>query len=87
MNVIEQINSALSNVNDPELHKPVTDLGMVENVTFQDGLVTLKILLTIAGCPMKDRLQSDITKALTDISEVENVELEFGVMSDEQRNF
>ena len=86
MSVIEQINSALSKVNDPELHKPVTELGMVETVTFKDGLVNLKILLTIVGCPMKDRLQSDITKALTEISEVEKVTLEFGVMSEEQRN-
>ena len=86
MSVVEQINAALSKVNDPELHKPVTELGMVETVTFKDGLVNLKILLTIVGCPMKDRLQADITKALTEISEIKKVELEFGVMSEEQRN-
>jgi ATP-binding protein involved in chromosome partitioning len=86
MNIIDQINSELSKVNDPELHKPVTELGMVESVTFNDGLVNLKLLLTIVGCPMKDRLQSDITKALDQISEVKKVEIEFGVMSEEQRN-
>ena len=86
MNIIDQINAALAKVNDPELHKPVTELGMVETVTFNDGVVNLKLLLTIVGCPMKDRLQSDITTALQDISEVKKVELEFGVMSEEQRN-
>ena len=86
MNVIDQINSALSKVNDPELHKPVTELGMVEAVTFNDGLVNLKLLLTIVGCPMKDRLQADITSALSDINDVKKIEIEFGVMSEEQRN-
>jgi len=86
VNIIDQINAALAKVNDPELHKPVTELGMVETVTFNDGVVNLKLLLTIVGCPMKDRLQSDITTALQGISEVKRVELEFGVMSEEQRN-
>jgi len=86
MNIIDQINAALAKVNDPELHKPVTELGMVETVTFNDGVVNLKLLLTIVGCPMKDRLQSDITTALQGISEVKKVMLEFGVMSEEQRN-
>lgn len=86
MTVIDQINSALSQVNDPELHKPVTELGMVEAVTFKDGLVHLKLLLTIVGCPMKDRLQSDITNALNKITEVKKIAIEFGVMSEEQRN-
>jgi len=50
MTTIEAINSALSNVIDPELHKPLTELGMVESVEFESGLATLKILLTISGC-------------------------------------
>jgi ATP-binding protein involved in chromosome partitioning len=86
MNIVEQITAALSKVNDPELHKPVTELGMVESVNFKDGVATLKILLTIVGCPMKDRLQSDITSALSELSEVSKVEINFGVMSEEQRN-
>ena len=49
MNIIDQINAALAKVNDPELHKPVTELGMVETVTFNDGVVNLKLLLTIVA--------------------------------------
>ena len=86
MSLIDQITDALSKVNDPELHKPITELGMVEKVTFNNGVANLKILLTIVGCPMKDRLQSDITNSLKDLSEVSKVEIEFGVMSEEQRN-
>lgn len=86
MTLIDQITDALSKVNDPELHKPITELGMVETVTFNNGVANLKILLTIVGCPMKDRLQSDITNSLKDLSEISKVEIEFGVMSEEQRN-
>ena len=84
--MIEQITAALATVNDPELHKPLTELGMVDQVEFIDGVAKLKILLTIVGCPMKDRLHADISAALASITEVKSVEIEFGVMSEEQRN-
>ena len=86
MSLVDQISEALSKVNDPELHKPITELGMVETVTVRDGIANLKILLTIVGCPMKDRLQSDITNSLSNLTEIKKVEIEFGVMSEEQRN-
>jgi ATP-binding protein involved in chromosome partitioning len=59
---------------------------MVESVNFTDGVAKIGILLTIIGCPMKDRLHSDITKSLANISEVKTVEINFGVMNEEQRN-
>ena len=86
MSMTDQITEALSKVNDPELHKPITELGMVDSINFEAGTAKLKILLTIVGCPMKDRLHADITKALVGLSEVKTVEIEFGVMSEEQRN-
>ncbi|MDA2962929.1 MAG: Mrp/NBP35 family ATP-binding protein [Actinomycetota bacterium] len=86
MTVIEQINGALAQVKDPELHRPLPDLGMVESVTFSDGVAHIKILLTISGCPMQDRLRTDVTAAVTNISEVARVEVELGVMSEEQLN-
>jgi ATP-binding protein involved in chromosome partitioning len=84
--IIDQIHQALATVSDPELHKPLPELGMVESVEFNNGTATLKILLTISGCPMKDRLQGDISGALKVIPEVKDIEINFGVMSDEQRN-
>lgn len=86
MNTIELINTALGTVIDPELHKPLPELGMIESVNFADGIAKIGILLTIVGCPMKDRLHSDITKSLSNISEVKTVEINFGVMDEEQRN-
>jgi ATP-binding protein involved in chromosome partitioning len=86
----EEIKSAieieLAKVSDPELHRPITELGMVERIEFQDGLTEISILLTITGCPMRDRLQKDVTDAALRVSEVKNVKVNFGVMNDEQRD-
>jgi ATP-binding protein involved in chromosome partitioning len=80
------IRSALARVNDPELRKPITELGMVDSLQIDGARVSIKILLTIAGCPMRERLQSDVTSAVRSVDGIETVELEFGVMSEEQRN-
>ena len=81
MTTLEKIESALEKVQDPELHRPLTELGMIESVDFEAGTVKIRVLLTISGCPMQDRLKSDVTAALKDIDEVEDVILSFGVMS------
>ena len=84
--VISQIHNALATVSDPELHRPLPDLGMVESVNFDGGLANIKILLTISGCPMRDKLKSDVTSAISKVAGVEKVELEFGVMNEAQRD-
>lgn len=86
MSTIEAINKALTTVIDPELHKPLPELGMVESVSFESGVATIKILLTISGCPMKDRLKLDITNSLKNINEIKSLDIIFGVMNDDQRN-
>ncbi len=87
MNFIDSLNDALSKVQDPELHRSITDLGMVEELTEVNGDVSIKVLLTISGCPMQDRLRGDITTALNNVEGVKSVELAFGVMSQEQRDY
>ena len=84
--VVDAISQALAKVSDPELHRPITELGMVETVRFDNGIAQLRILLTISGCPMKDRLHQDISNAVSVIAEVKNIEIEFGVMNDSQRD-
>jgi len=83
--LVAQVERALATVNDPELRRPLTELGMVESVAVADGVATVGILLTISGCPMRDRLGSDIAAALEAIAGIESVQINFGVMSDEQR--
>ena len=84
--VVNEIHAALATVSDPELHRPLPDLGMVESVSFDGGKAFIKILLTISGCPMRDRLEKDVTAAVEQISEVKEISLEFGVMNEAQRD-
>jgi ATP-binding protein involved in chromosome partitioning len=85
MSELSPIFEALSKVNDPELHRSITELGMVESIEQSGGIVNLRILLTISGCPMRDRLTVDIEKAVLAVAGVEKVVIDFGVMNEEQR--
>ena len=78
--------AALAKVNDPEIRKPVTELGMVKSVSIDDaGHVALELFLTVAGCPMKDTLRKDTSAALMAVPGVVSVDVALDVMSDEQR--
>src|ERR671913_1159684 len=81
----EAVDAALTRVIDPEIKRPITDLGMVEGVEIQGGLVRLTVLLTVAGCPMKDTITRDVNAALRAVAGVTDVALTLGVMSAEQR--
>jgi ATP-binding protein involved in chromosome partitioning len=82
----EAVRAALATVNDPEIRRPITELGMVRAVHLSsDGKVLVELLLTVAGCPLKDKLRSDITTAVAGVAGVTGVGIEFGVMSPEQR--
>jgi ATP-binding protein involved in chromosome partitioning len=83
---VEAITAALATVKDPEIHRPITDLGMVDNVAIaDDGSVEVKILLTTAGCPLKDRITTDVTAAVSAVDGVHSVRVALDVMSDEQK--
>ena len=84
--IIQAIHKALATVSDPELHRPLPDLGMVESVTFNNGTAQIKILLTISGCPMRERLHNDVLSAVSEVPGISSVELEFGVMNETQRD-
>ena len=82
----DALHAALETVIDPEIRKPVTELGMVESVTSdEDGHVSVTILLTVAACPLKDKLTGDTTKALSAVPGVTGVTVTLGVMNEEQR--
>ena len=84
--LLEQVHAALGTVNDPEIKRPITDLGMVDSVDVDDaGVVRLKVLLTVAGCPLKDTINRDVNAAVRAVGGVTDVDLQLGVMSPEQR--
>jgi len=82
---VEAIRSELAKVSDPELHRPITELGMVESIEFEGGIASVRILLTIAGCPMRERLHNDVSAAVRSVPDVKDLRLEFGVMDDAGR--
>jgi ATP-binding protein involved in chromosome partitioning len=80
------ISAALATVIDPEIRKPITELEMVERVTVApDGATTVRVLLTVAGCPMKEKLTTDVTAAVSAVAGVSSVKVDLGVMNDAQR--
>src|ERR1044072_999586 len=84
--LLEQVRAALGTVNDPEIKRPITDLGMVESVDVDPaGAVRLTVLLTVAGCPLKDTINRDVNAAVRGVEGVTDVDLTLGVMSAEQR--
>ncbi len=83
---LEQINAALATVNDPEIRRPITDLGMVASVEADEsGVVSVRVLLTVAGCPLKDTITREVTAAVEKVPGVSRVVLTLDVMSGEQR--
>lgn len=73
-------------VQDPELHRSIVDLGMVRDVSIgRKGDVSLTVVLTIAGCPLRNEIQNRVNTALTTHPDVTSVKLEFGVMNDAER--
>jgi len=83
---VEAVRTALSKVDDPEIRRPITDLGMVSGIDVTPaGEVSVGVLLTVAGCPMKDTLTKDVTAAVERVPGVTGVRVDLGVMSPEQR--
>jgi ATP-binding protein involved in chromosome partitioning len=82
-----RVRDALSGVLDPEIRRPITDLGMVRSVEVAaSGHVAVGVDLTVAGCPMKSTLIRDVTAAATAVEGVSGVDVELGVMTPEQRS-
>ncbi|WP_420752511.1 Mrp/NBP35 family ATP-binding protein [Rhodococcus sp. O3] len=80
------IRSALARVQDPEIRKPITELGMVKNIDIDaDGNVAVGVYLTTAGCPLRTEITERVTKAVADVAGVGAVDVTLDVMSDEQR--
>lgn len=82
----DAVREALGRVIDPELRRSITDLGMVESIEISEtGAVTVGVLLTVAGCPLKDTITADARREVGGVEGVTEVQVRLGVMSDEQR--
>ncbi|NUP32385.1 MAG: Mrp/NBP35 family ATP-binding protein [Streptomycetaceae bacterium] len=82
----DDVRDALATVNDPEIGKPITELGMVKSVGIAaDGRVDVAVYLTVAGCPMRDTITTRVRDAVAAVAGVTSVAVELDVMSDTQR--
>lgn len=79
------VTEALSRVDDPEIGKPITELGMVKSIDIAGNDVSVVIYLTIAGCPMRDTIERNTRAVLEELESVGNVSVSMDTMSDEQR--
>src|SRR5271154_5053031 len=82
----EQVSKALEGVQDPEIHRPITELGMVKGIEVApDGTVRVQVWLTVAGCPLRDTITREVTAAVAKLPGVTAVRVDLDVMSEEQR--
>jgi ATP-binding protein involved in chromosome partitioning len=80
------ITQALSGVLDPEIKRPITELGMVKGIEIAPGgAVLVQVWLTVAGCPLRDTITREVTAAVTAVDGVSAVRVDLDVMSEEQR--
>lgn len=83
---VDAITAALATVNDPEINRPITEIGMVKGIDLgPDGAVRVGVYLTVSGCPMRQTITDRVTAAVLAVPGVTDVEVELDVMSDEQR--
>jgi ATP-binding protein involved in chromosome partitioning len=82
----QAVHAALATVDDPEIHRPITELGMVKSVVvLPDGRAQVGVYLTVAGCPMRDTITKRVTQAVSAVDGITAVDVELDVMNDEQR--
>ena len=83
---VADVTAALATVNDPEINRPITELGMVKSVeVLAGGAVRVGIFLTVAGCPMRPEITERVRSAVSDLPGVASVEVALDVMDDGQR--
>ena len=82
----ELVTTALDGVLDPEIRRPITELGMVKGIEIAPGgAVRVEVWLTVAGCPMRDTITREVSAAVTKVPGVTSVRVDLDVMSEEQR--
>src|SRR3954447_5003378 len=83
---LDQVREALARVDDPEIRRPITELGMVRDVSLcADGRVAVTVDLTTPGCPLKETITRDVTREVGRVAGVLGVDVSLDVMSAEQR--
>ncbi|MEO8293015.1 MAG: Mrp/NBP35 family ATP-binding protein [Actinomycetota bacterium] len=80
-----QVREALLGVMDPEIGRPIEEIGMLQGISIDQGSVEVHVLITIEGCPLKDKITQDVTAAVQPLEGVSDVQVRLTPMSQEQR--
>jgi ATP-binding protein involved in chromosome partitioning len=80
-----QVLDALRPVEDPELHRSIVDLDMVRKIAIDGSQVAVTVALTIAGCPLRNEITRRVDEAVVALDGVDTLDLDFTVMTDEER--
>ena len=81
----ESVLAALATVKDPEIRRPITEIGMVKDVSVTNNDVEVQIYLTVSGCPMREEIVNRVKSAVSKVDENANTQVILDVMNDEQR--
>ncbi|HEX4819752.1 MAG TPA: P-loop NTPase [Acidimicrobiales bacterium] len=79
-----QVIDALRPVEDPELHRSIVELGMVKNVTIDEGRIAVQVALTVPGCPLRAEIDNRVTSAIHGLDPATSVAIDFTVMTEEE---
>ncbi|WP_126429278.1 Mrp/NBP35 family ATP-binding protein [Brevibacillus marinus] len=80
----EQVLEALRDVRDPEINRSLVELNMIRNIKIEGKRVSLDVILTIVGCPLKAKIEEDVIRAIKALG-AEEVEVRFGAMTEQER--
>jgi ATP-binding protein involved in chromosome partitioning len=81
----DEVRQALRSVLDPEIGRPIEDIGMLKGIHLDGGSVRVDVLITIEGCPLKDRITQDVRGALLPVEGIQSVEVTLTPMSQQER--
>ncbi len=83
---VADVESALRGVVDPELGADVVELGMVRDISIAEGVAAVGIALTIAACPMREQIESDVIRKVTALPGIDRTEVSVTAMTEKQRS-
>lgn len=69
----ERLLKALSVIDDPEIHVPITEMGLIYGAVLDKGVATITMTLTTIGCPLFDTIKNDIETELYNLDDVTTV--------------
>ncbi len=82
----DDIEAALRGVIDPELNADIVELGMVGHINLDGSHASIGVALTVAACPMRDQIETDVVRKVKAIPSIETVSVNITAMTGKERS-